>query len=185
MKICTVKNCKEKHVARGLCMYHYARDRHGKDLNTPKAIRNIYYKNKGKICVADGCKREAERAGRCMAHYQRYQKYKNDLTKKEITIRKGWYKTSDGYIVISGLNHVNTNKSGCVMEHIKIMSDFIGRKIERNETVHHKNGIRDDNRIENLELWSGVHPTGSRVSDLIKYSLEIIKLYGKNPKKYE
>ena len=43
-------------------------------------------------------------------------------------------------------------KNGYVREHRMIMSDFLGRKLEPNEQVHHKNHDRQDNRIENLEL---------------------------------
>ena len=52
------------------------------------------------------------------------------------------------------------------------MQEHLGRKLFTSETVHHINGIRDDNRIENLELWFVPQPYGQRVSDLIKYVVE-------------
>ena len=58
------------------------------------------------------------------------------------------------------------------------MSKYINRPIERGETIHHKNGIKEDNRIENLELWVSNHSNGQRVSDLVSFAKEILNKYG-------
>ena len=58
------------------------------------------------------------------------------------------------------------------------MEESIGRYLLPGESVHHRNGVRDDNRIENLELWVKSQPAGQRVEDLLAWAREIVGRYG-------
>lgn len=74
--------------------------------------------------------------------------------------------------------HPNSNNRKRIFEHTYIMSQYLERPLRKGESVHHKNGIRDDNHIENLELWHRGQPSGQRVEDKIKWAKEFLEEYG-------
>ena len=57
------------------------------------------------------------------------------------------------------------------------MEQLLGRDLLGHEEVHHINGVRDDNRVENLELWSHSQPAGQRVEDKVAWAIEMLMLY--------
>lgn len=80
-----------------------------------------------------------------------------------LVFKTGKYQDTSGYVRV----WVGKLKR-YVPEHRLVMQEIVGRELESHEDVHHRNGVRNDNRPENLELWTlRHHPSGVRVSDLI------------------
>lgn len=79
------------------------------------------------------------------------------LGKNSIGWKNGKHKDNDGYVrVLINPTHpysVMRNHQGYVIENRLIMAQHLGRPLTEEEVVHHKNFVRNDNRIENLELF--------------------------------
>lgn len=89
----------------------------------------------------------------------------------------GRRKNKLGYVKLTNVVLPDGRKVKSIFEHIYVISWHLGRCLLHNECVHHLNGIRDDNRIENLELWTTPHLPGIRVNDAVKWAKEILKNY--------
>ncbi len=123
-----------------------------------------------KVCKVKGCKRKYCAKGYCRKHYLNYKKYGNPLIKKSRGAQKGkdnpnWKngRSSDGegYIYILMPDHPFAHKTGYVLEHRLIIEKEIGRYLKPEEACHHINGIKNDNRPENLMAFIN-NPTHRR-----------------------
>lgn len=113
------------------------------------------------------------RAG-TIAHYCKpcqleFQQRRYDARRKPI-VPRGWQDKS-------GYRHRSV-RGRHILEHRLVMERFLGRPLLSHENVHHINGDRSDNRLENLELWSSSQPNGQRVKDKVAWARDIIALYG-------
>lgn len=132
------------------------------------------YQRPEKPCSVDGCEKTSLSLGLCTMHYTRYRK-SGDPGEVESRHRPGEWRPTKGGYMIRWLDGVQE------LQHRVVMEEHIGRPLWQDETPHHKNGDRADNRIENLELWSKAQPAGQRVVDKLVYAREIIARYGDLP----
>lgn len=75
----------------------------------------------------------------------------NPMKRREVGIS---IKYTHGYKLLWIPDHPIANRDGYVLEHRKVMSDYLKRILAPDEEVHHINKVKTDNRIENLELTS-------------------------------
>lgn len=100
--------------------------------------------------------------------------YAGDKGERSPAWKGGRHKKPGGYVAV----FVESGGHGkYVLEHRHVMEQQLGRPLHKDEVVHHKNGVRDDNRPDNLELWTTLHPPGQRVEDKVEFAVMILKRY--------
>ena len=161
MTLCSVENCGAKHKALGFCRKHYALKKQRDKGILPRTARGI--------CRIPECGKSTHAFKLCGNHYQIFKMNGDPKSRKRAKNGSGC--TRDGYRCIS----VNGKQ---VKEHRHVMEQHLGRKLTKGENVHHKNGIKTDNRLENLELWSTSQPWGQRVEDKVEWAKQILRMYG-------
>jgi hypothetical protein len=168
---CAFSGCEKNAVARGYCNGHDQQIKRGTELR-PLGWRPP---RKQATCLADACDLFAERRGWCGTHYVQYRR--SGVT-RGIRVSSGRYIDPAGYVRVRRPGHPEARDKGSWgIEHRMVMADLLGRPLLRDESVHHKNGDRADNRPENLELWSRWQPPGQRVVDKVAYAKELLALY--------
>lgn len=131
-------------------------------------------------------------SGKKAANDNRYCSYECRWAAVRTRDEYGRYLNAEGYVILDkrysqrppsrGLNdngyvRLNIRRDGRVLEHRHVMEQHLGRELLPSETVHHKNGVKTDNRLENLELWPGGHPRGQRVEDVVEWATEMLQRY--------
>lgn len=139
-----------------------------------------------RTCTVPNCERTHYAKELCQAHYSRRAADSDVPDSTPIGMGyKGGRGRDNGPPIArqersgrTGYVHIWITKTRIGVEHRLVMESHLGRRLETHETVHHLNGVRDDNRIENLELWSHAQPYGQRVADKLAWAHEMIRLYG-------
>jgi len=163
--VCSVAVCQKPVLARGLCNGHYARMSRGDEINVPLVDKasgwTVPSRRSTRPCDAPGCDRLAKSLGFCVKHYQRLQRHGH----VDDPVRR------DGRVDKAGYRIVTVNGKR-VREHRHVMEQHLGRPLAAHENVHHRDGQRSRNDIDNLELWVTPQPAGQRPEDLAEWVVE-------------
>lgn len=184
-RTCLVDGCEQPHDARGYCHGHYQRWSRNGDVEEHTPLSR---KRQAACCDVDGCENDARRRGLCTPHYARNRRLGDTFPESPLgrtsertldgTRRaQGWITQGYRYVPVSVEERHLTNGRAFEAEHRLVIARIVGRSLLPDESVHHANGDKLDNRPDNLELWSVAQPAGQRVSDKVHWACQILERY--------
>lgn len=165
--VCIVKGCKGRPKGRGLCNKHLLLHRAGQlDIDTPSVGFRKSTVRHASRCIVKGCSRRPSNRSMCTTHAQ--QRIVGILDEQGNRLREprnpgarrrpeGWRKVdAQGYVlVVAPEDHPRARADGTILEHRLVVEGVLDRHLEEWEVVHHRDGERTNNNIENLQLLDG------------------------------
>lgn len=148
--------------ALGWCSMHYERVRTTGDPGPAYSVTRSGFRRGVEVCThPGGCARKSKSKGLCMMHLKRLKNIGHVGPVEPYADLLTWTVTPQGYVAKGG-----------AYQHRVVMEEQLGRPLREFENVHHKNGVRHDNRPENLELWCVPQPCGQRAIDLAQWVID-------------
>lgn len=168
---CAVPDCGNRPKGLGLCNTHLLQHHAGEDVGVevPKRGHKRSVRSySGSECLVLDCERRPANRGMCDKHAQ--QRMAGIIDEEGNTLRqfkafrrprKDRWVGQQGYVLVKApKSHPHARQDGSILEHRLVMEEHLGRHLGPEEVVHHVNGVKDDNRIENLQLRESVRKHG-------------------------